>query len=117
MEIRLTDLEPEWCMADNAEHPRGFYRKSETEITADKAQGILFLDPLEFTKNGGAVGTSSVLVWFSGRGVPDTYEPKARWAASGTGFADLSLHPSIDVTCGNKFPGRWHGWVQNGVVT
>lgn len=112
--MRLTDLKPEWVR--DSDIPGELHRDSE--LTIDSAQGILFLDPVEFAKNGGPVGTSSVLAWFRGRGVPDGKDPgPGRWTVSGTGFEDLTLNPSIDLTCGGKHPGRWHGWVKNGKVT
>ncbi len=80
--------------------------------TLAEAQGVLFECPKCFKDNGGPVGTHMVLCWFRGRGVPDTEKPKpGRWAVSGTGLADLTLHPSVHLIgagCG------WHGWVKNG---
>ena len=69
-----------------------------------EAQGVVFDCPC---------GTHSVLVWFSGRGVPTTAPlgDKA-WDATGTSLDNLSLSPSID------FPrGCWHGFVQHGDVS
>jgi hypothetical protein len=39
--------------------------------------------------------------------------PPPRWAMSGTGLHDLTLHPSVDI----GEPSCWHGWIQNGVVS
>lgn len=112
--MRLVDLEPEWCVTGSA---AGSIMRDE-DLTIATAQGVMFLDPVEFTKNGGPVGTSSVLCWFRDRGVADAELPgPGRWAVSGTGFEDLTLSPSVDLTAGGKHPGRWHGWVQNGEVT
>ena len=112
--MKLTDLEPEWCIVGR--EPKSIGHSPSLTIT--NAQGILFLDPHEFAKHGGAHGTSSVLCWFKDRGVPADEEPlPGRWAVSGTCFADLTLHPSVDLTCGGKHPGRWHGWVKAGEVT
>ena len=112
MDIKLTDLEPEWVIATDGSHARS------DQLTIVNAQGILFLDPVEFTKNGGPIGTSSVLVWFRGRGVPDDKEPRpGRWDVAGTGFDDLTLSPSIDLTVQGEFPDRWHGFIKAGRVT
>ena len=106
---RLLDLETEWVLHHDGDLGRA--------LDIHTAQGVMFLDPVEYQKNGGAVGTSSVLVWFRGRGVPDHAKPgPGRWNVTGTGFTDLTLTPSIDLTCGGKYPGRWHGWLTNGEV-
>jgi hypothetical protein len=87
--------------------------------TLAEAQGIWFLCPLCFTKNGGSVGTHSVDVTFEGRGAADdqgshdsTGKP-SRWSVSGTCMDDLCLAPSILLAgpgCG------WHGFVGNSGV-
>jgi hypothetical protein len=84
--------------------------------TLGEAQGIWFLCPGCFAKNGGPVGTHMTMVSFAGRSVPEDQGSKnregqpSRWTASGTGYMDLTLSPSIDTGC-------WHGWVKNGEVT
>jgi hypothetical protein len=59
-----------------------------------------------------------ILVWFHDRGVDPAWEPVARWQASGTGIADLTLTPSInlDTESARAHPGscRWHGWIRGG---
>ncbi|HSC15413.1 MAG TPA: hypothetical protein VLI71_09870 [Gammaproteobacteria bacterium] len=74
-----------------------------------EAQGVLFLCPACWRRNGGPAGTHSILVWFEGRGVPDEVEPVARWQAIGNSIDDLSLHPSVNGDC-------WHGWVRDGAA-
>lgn len=78
------------------------------------AQGVWFLCPLCFAKNGGAVGTHSCEVTFEGRGAKDdegshgTNGQPTRWTASGTGLHDLVCTPSILLTP----PGcAWHGFI------
>lgn len=62
-----------------------------------------------------------IAVAFAGRGVLDHQASRAkdgrptRWAVSGTGFADLSLSPSVD--CTRSDPNCWHGFITNGEVT
>jgi hypothetical protein len=114
--MRLTDLAPEWCGGYDAVrhsfcHPATFA----------EAQGIWFLCPVCFKKNGGGRGTHMVLVWFKDRNVPPEAEPEPRWGASGTGFNDLTLTPSIDTTK-NKAgivirPDEWHGFISVGEIT
>lgn len=83
--------------------------------TLKEAQGIRFLCPACFQKNGGVVGTHIVDVAFEGRGVFPSQgshnkkgEP-SRWNVTGTDYSDLTLQPSIDCEC-------WHGLVTNGEV-
>lgn len=112
--MRLVDLEPEWVRDSEI---AGAHQRDD-QLTIATAQGVMFLDPVEFARNGGPVGTSSVLVWFRGRGVPDDKDPgPGRWTVSGTSFDDLTLDPSVDLSCSGEYPGRWHGWVKNGDVT
>jgi len=87
--------------------------------TVAEADQIMFLCPACFAKNGGAVGTHSVMVTFAGRGVPDeagsvdSDGKPSRWTASGTSLDDLVLTPSILLDAKRK-PGEgchWHGFV------
>ncbi len=85
-----------------------------------EAQGIWFDCPLCWAawKAGGKYGAHGVLVWFAGRGVPERLGKNSsgqtvRWNASGTGFEDLTLTPSILLPGGCN----WHGFVTKGQVT
>jgi len=124
--MRLTDLMPEWV---NSAGGNAFRRFSDSHSHVDygegqewadppfssedvtAAHGILFLCPTCFKKNGGPVGTESVLVWFASRPVPPEAKPTPRWGAAGSGFSDLSLSPSINVA-----EGHWHGFITNGEI-
>ncbi len=79
-----------------------------------EAQGINFLCPMCFAKNGGSLGTHSVSISFADRGVKDEQGSHnkegrpVRWnIIGGTGLDDLQLSPSIllEVGCG------WHGFI------
>ncbi len=132
--MRLIELDPEWVY-DYA--PSGAMRRAADshqvvhaptgaedefleypepglpQLSIGNAQGVLFLCPVCFKKNGGAAGTESVLCWFKGRGVPDSATPgPGRWDASGASFEDLTLSPSVNVD-----HEHWHGWIKNGEVT
>jgi len=111
--IKLSDLEPELITyAENGS-------LSEVASLAE-AQGILYLCPLCYAKNGGAIGTHRVNTTFDARGVPDHLGSHSeegaptRWViASGSGFHDLTLTPSIWLkgsVCG------WHGFITFGLA-
>src|SRR5262245_10080975 len=54
------------------------------------AQGVRFLCPLCFKKNGGPVGTHEVVCWSRSRGVPEDVRPgPGRWRLVGTSIDDL----------------------------
>lgn len=82
--------------------------------TLRAAQGVWFLCPLCFEKNGGPAGTHHVICWFEGK-VPDDRDPKpGRWRPSGTGLKELTFvgpgPHSVQLLDGC----RWHGYVKNG---
>lgn len=125
--MRLIDLRPRWLY--EYDHATGAMREAldvntppapdddETRglptRTVAEVQGVSFLCPVCFKKNGGPVGTESILCWFRGRGIPDNADPgPGRWApVSGAGFGDLTLSPSVNVQ-----NGHWHGFVTNGEI-
>ncbi len=120
--IHLADLEPEWVWDYNVERRSHRSSGEPAIISPQAAQGIWFLCPACFLKNNGPIGTHAVLIWFANRGVPEEAEPAPRWSfVSGTGFHDLTLSPSIDLTKDRQgkitHPDEWHGHVQNGMIT
>lgn len=85
-----------------------------------EADLIMFLCPRCFERNGGKVGTHSVMVSFAGRsfsdeaGSRDSTGKPSRWTiVSGTGLDDLVLSPSILLDAGRQpHEGcHWHGFV------
>lgn len=102
--MKLTDLEPEFHRYET--RPDGEYLPDAATV-AD-AQGIMFVCP--------ACKTHHIQVAFRNRGVLDHQGSHGkdgkptRWAVSGTGFADLTLQPSVDCGC-------WHGFVTNGEIS
>lgn len=87
--------------------------------TVAEADGVCFLCPACFEKNGGSVGTHGVMVTFEARNVPDAAGSRdasgkpSRWAASGTTIDDLVLTPSILLDA-DRAPDQgchWHGFV------
>ncbi len=75
-----------------------------------EAEGVRFSCPKCYIEAGRLlVGVHSVLCW--GPNAPQAMLPgPARWTFYGTGFDDLTLAPSIQITSGCM----WHGFVQNG---
>ena len=115
--MRLTELEPQ------------FYKRLDDKLSQQvdsitEADGIRFLCPVCWKKNGGPVGTHAILCW--NPSVPQTTTPKGgRWNLVGTGYHDLSLVAGsssvlIHGSEEEKAKGiveHWHGFVQNGEVT
>lgn len=98
--MRLTDLDPQF---------RLWMDKALGKIDSlANAQGITFDCPVCPSRHW-------ILVWFKDRNVPAEAEPIARWTATGTGYDDLTLHPSINAQVSD--PNCWHGWITNGEVT
>lgn len=128
--MRLLDLDPKWVnyaegggiweRGDVHSHV-AYHPDSEGDVDAPasttdfaSADGVMFLCPACFVKNGGAVGTEEVCIWFAGRSnVPaDAVPGPGRWTASGTSFDDLTLTPSVNVD-----HEHWHGFLRAGEVT
>lgn len=105
---------------DGVKHPDGVEVSMRYVETLSEADGIEFLCPLCFEKNGGAVGTHIVICWFVGK-VRDDVSPKpGRWTPQGTGIDDLRFIPgdppravSVLLTAGCN----WHGFVGGYNVT
>ena len=99
--MRLTELEPQF-RTDIRKDGKIFLGKVDTFA---EAQGITFTCPR--CANGHWIG-----VWFKDKGASAEAEPLHRWAATGTGYDDLTLTPSI-----NAGSNCWHGFITNGEVT
>lgn len=141
--MRLTDLEPhfvrwedqphtgdmvpqEWMAATDDGWQRyreaGYPTERRTEMrerqievaTLAEAQGIRLMCPV--------CRNHALAVAFAGRGVLDHHASHdregrpSRWQVAGTGFDDLILLPSIDLTSPQR-PNCWHGLITNGEVT
>lgn len=90
-------------------------RERQIEVaTLAEAQGLRMQCPV--------CRDHGLAVAFAGRGVLDHHGSQnrdgkpSRWQVSGTGFDDLTLKPSIDLT-GPVRPNCWHGFITNGDVT
>jgi hypothetical protein len=99
---------------------RGSHRAVDDVTEAD---GVMFLCPLCFTRNGGPVGTHRVICWSPK--VLQTLSPgPGRWPLTGTSIDDLTLSPSIalgdEIVLGATphHPGgcRAHFFVRNGAI-
>lgn len=113
--MKLAELEAEFLRYERRGDGHTYLPKAEG---IEQAQGVLFLCPKCFERNGGPRGTHSVICWSSSRGVPDFAEPKpGRWKLVGTGLHDLTLEAelpggarSVQLLGGCE----WHGFVTNG---
>lgn len=106
--MKLSQLEPQFVTSPSPG------RLQDVDTLAE-AQGVMLLCPRCFERNGGPVGTHSLLIWFRDRGVPPDATPgPGRWAASGSGYDDLTLSPSINLETPDGHGCQWHGFVTNG---
>jgi hypothetical protein len=104
--FRLRELEGKFCkLIDQG------WRHDATFADCD---GVSFLCPLCFERNGGAIGTHMVICWKPS--VPAHITPgPGRWDQHGSGLDDLRLVAGsssilLQGGCG------WHGWVGNNNV-
>jgi hypothetical protein len=85
--------------------------------TLKSADGVQYLCPVCYEKNGGKVGTHWILHWFTGRGVLDGETPGPdRWnvVPPSTGLDDLTFGPPGAYSLG--ITNHWHGYMENGTV-
>lgn len=116
--MKLIDLKPQFIRYKTV----GAYIYHVKVDKLEEAQGIRFLCPLCYQKNGGIAGTHSVICWSRSRGVPEEAQPSpGRWSLVGTGIHDLTLNGdavggggarSVQLLGGCS----WHGFVTNGEV-
>lgn len=102
--MRLTELDPTFIqIVDDRTYRVG--------AAMSEADGVQFLCPVCFLKNGGPIGTHIMICWAPH--VPVERKPApGRWPMMGTGFADLTLTPSIAITGGCNA----HFFITNGEV-
>jgi hypothetical protein len=104
-----------WLAAGQPTERRTEMREKQIEVsTLAEAQGLRMTCPV--CRDHGLAPA------FAGRGVRDHQGSHdrngkpSRWQVSGTGYHDLTLIPSVDLT-GPRSPNCWHGWIKNGEVT
>lgn len=101
--MKLTELEPQFTQIVSPGH-------FQDVATLEEAQGVMFECP--------KCGKHSVLAWFRDRGVPaDEVPGPGRWVASGSGYADLTLSPSINLENPQHIGCEWHGFITSGEAT
>lgn len=114
--MKLTDLAPHFLR----------YERRDGQVyfcdvpTIGEAQGVMFLCPGCFAKNGGPVGTHAIICWSRSRGVPDDATPTGRWRLDGSGVADLTLNADPPAAARSVLllgGCKWHGFVTRGEVT
>lgn len=119
--MKLLDLEPQFVTFHESANGSTQRRYERYVLTLAEAQGVFFGCPTCFVKNGNSMaGTHGIVVAFRDRGVPDhlgSHDRRGkptRWAVSGTGYEDLTLSPSIDIS--ESGAGEWHGHITNGEI-
>jgi hypothetical protein len=125
--MKLTELEPQFVkyVTQSPDDQFAEGRATPAEFlhhvaTAQEAQGIVFLCPACFKRNGGSVGTHAIEVSFSGKGAKDHQGSRnregkpSRWTVSGNTYDDLTLRPSILIDPAKPGCDGWHGFITNG---
>lgn len=109
MKLRLTELDPQFLKRISDIR----FRKVEAIAEAD---GIMFVCPLCFEKNGKSnVGVHSVICWTPS--VPQTTEPTpGRWEMIGKGYGDLTLQAGSSSILLTGEGCKWHGFIKDGEV-
>lgn len=104
--MKLTDLDAELCTWQDVPmpavpgHPGGNYPRMSRTDDFSQAQGVRF--------RCACAARHWQVIGFEGRGLLDHQASQARrggparWTVNGTGLADLTLGPYIEVDCG-----RW----------
>jgi len=116
--MKLGQLDPQFVQY--FEDASGSYLRCVPDLV--QAQGIRFLCPACFVRNGGNVGTHYIETSFAGRDVKDhqgshnrSGKP-SRWTVYGSGYSDLTLSPSVLIYAAEPACPGWHGWVKFGEV-
>ena len=106
--MRLAELNPRFLKVVT---DKEFHRID----TVAEADGILFLCPVCFQKNGGSVGTHSVICWSPkiGQNVPPT---PGRWNLVGSGYDDLTLVAGSSSVALTGDGCKAHFFIRNGEI-
>ena len=116
--MRLNELQAEFITSSEM----GSAETDVFPVGIEEADGIFFLCPVCFVKNGGDVGTHGIICWRPR--VREGIDPgPGRWEFSGTGIGDLTLLPgpksggrsSVDLSKGPATCGA-HFSIKNGVI-
>lgn len=105
--MNLTDLDPEFVSVIDA-------KQFQHVDSIEQADGIRFLCPLCYQRNGGPIGVHSVLCWKPSVQKDITPGP-GRWDMQGSGFNDLTLvagSSSVRLTDGCEA----HFFIKNGKI-
>lgn len=113
--LHLIDLEPRLLRYEKRED--GVYHTHAATVA--EAQGVGFLCPECYVKNGGKVGTHMVICWSESRGVPkEAFPGPGRWLLVGKTLKGLTLNGepgrsrSVLITAGCNA----HFFVTKGVI-
>lgn len=90
--MTLRELEAVFLKREPREDGR-FAWRFDPPVPLAEADGVEFLCPECFQKNGGRVGTHICICWFRGKVGPEEYPAPGRWTPSGQGIDDLTFMP------------------------
>lgn len=109
--MKLIELEPKFLRIKSD-------TDSDLSDQIEGADGILFLCPKCFAKNGSAAGVHSIMCWQPHVPQSEHRVGPGRWKFKGSGFHDLSLdnHPNGASSVQLPVPCQAHFHIQNGEV-
>jgi hypothetical protein len=108
--VKLRELNAQFLKCES----QSCYRVVETLAEAD---GLMHLCPVCFKRNGGPVGTESMIHWFRGKVPDDAYPGPGRWTPRGTGIDDLTFVPGTpEMPTSVLLQGHAHFRIVNGEI-
>jgi hypothetical protein len=93
--MKLSELDPRFIKKADDSESQG---KCMIIIAADmkEAHGVMLKCP-KCASERMHKDIHRIIIWFEGTVPDDTAPGPGRWAASGTGLEDLTLHPSVEL--------------------
>lgn len=111
---KLRDLDASFVKITKRSKDGHVMQYKEVGDKLKRADGIKYLCPVCFWKNGGKVGTESCLHWFTDKVADGAYPGPGRWNPVGTSIDDVTFGPPGSYSV--RLTGHWHGYIEHGTV-